>query len=223
MLGACDTGDGKTLKDTVVPTTIPPPDTTPLDSVAIDGEAGGVTADSLAANGDGTQLPIVPTEPAAGRMELIGPWNDGAEIDALYTCDGDDISPAISWMAVPEGTVELALVVVDDGATDGASDAAAAGDPPFAHWVIAGFDPEAISLAEGEVPIGSIQATNSFGDVGWGGPCPPVGDGSHDYRFTLHALAQQTELGNGVPADEMVPYLDDLTIATAELTGTYAR
>ena len=89
--------------------------------------------------------------------------------------------------------------------------------------MIAGFDPGAISLAEGEVPIGAIEATNSFGDVGWGGPCPPVGDGPHQYRFTLHALAQQIELGDGAPADEMMPYLDDLTIATAELTGTYAR
>jgi Raf kinase inhibitor-like YbhB/YbcL family protein len=215
VLGACDTGDGKTLKDTVVPTTVPPPDTTPLDSVAIDGESGGVVADSVPANAEGAP-PIVPTEPATGEMELTAPWNDGAAIDGLYTCDGEDISPAFSWRAVPVGAVELALVVVDD-------DGSAAGDREFVHWVIAGFDPGAISLAEGEVPIAAIEATNSFGEVGWGGPCPPVGDGPHEYRFTLHALAQQVELGDGAPANEMMPYLDDLTIATAELTGTYAR
>jgi Raf kinase inhibitor-like YbhB/YbcL family protein len=213
LLAACDTGDGKTLKDTVVPTTLPPPDTAPLDSVAIDGAIDGAAGTGAAA--EGSALPIVPTHAATGPMQLIGPWNDDAPIDALYTCDGDDISPALSWRDVPDAVVELALVVVDDDAGD-------AGDP-VVHWVIAGFDPMAISLAEGEVPVGAIEATNSFGEVGWTGPCPPLGDGPHGYRFKLHALAQQIELGDGVPADEIVPYLEDLTIAAAELTGTYER
>jgi hypothetical protein len=39
----------------------------------------------------------------------------------------------------------------------------------------------------------------------------------------LHALGQQVELDDGVPASEMLTYLDELTISTAALTGTYAR
>ncbi|MDX2382332.1 MAG: YbhB/YbcL family Raf kinase inhibitor-like protein [Acidimicrobiia bacterium] len=220
LLAACDTGDGKTLKDTVVPTTIPPPDTTPLDSVAldsvaIDGEldgAIGVVPDSSA---ETSALPVVPTEVATGPMEVIGPWQDGAPIDQLYTCDGEDISPPLSWQAVPDAAVELALVVFDDDS----------GTPtdPAVLWVLAGFNPELISLTEGEVPASAIEATNSAGEVGWTGPCPSTGSGSHDYRFKLHALAQQVELGDGVPVSEVLPYLEDLTIAAAELIGTYER
>lgn len=211
LLAACDTGDGKTLKNTVVPTTLPPPDTTPIESVALDA-AGEVGTGAL--GGDST-LPVVPTEVAAGPMQLVGPWNEGAPIDVLYTCDGEGISPALSWRAVPDGAVELALVVVDDDAGTPAD--------PVVHWVVAGFDPASISLVEGQIPVGAIQATNSFGEVGWTGPCPPIGDGPHDYRFKLHALAQQVELGDGVPADEAVDYLEGLTVAAAELTGTYER
>ncbi len=217
LLAACDTGDGKTLKDTVVPTTIPPPDTTPLESTAIDGEPidGAEVGAISGASTESSAIPIVPTEPAAGPMELIGPWLDDAPIEALYTCDGEGISPALSWRAVPDGAVELALVVVDEG--EGTP------DDLFIHWVIAGFDPELISLAEGDVPLGAIQAMNSFGEVGWTGPCPFPGNGPHSYRFKLHALAQQIELGDGLPSDEAIAYLDDLTIAAAELTGTYER
>jgi Raf kinase inhibitor-like YbhB/YbcL family protein len=220
LLAACDTGDGKTLKNTVVPTTIPPPDTTPLDSVAldsiaIDGEVDGANGVVSGASADGSALPIVPTDVATGPMELVGPWQDGAPIDELYTCDGEDISPPLSWRAVPDAAVELALVVFDDDA----------GTPtePDVLWVVAGFDPELISLTEGDVPSGAIEATNSAGEVGWTGPCPLPGSGPNDYRFKLHALAQQVELGDGVPVNEVLPYLEDLTIAAAELTGTYER
>ena len=206
LLAACDSGDGKTLRNTVVPTTIPPPDTEPLESLPLDEVV------------ESSALPIVPTELVDGPMELIGPWREGAPIDGLYTCEGDDISPALSWLAVPDGAVDMAIVMVDDDASD-----VAAGEDPFVHWVVAGLDPGSITLTEGEVPLGAIQATNSFGAIGWTGPCPPAGDGPHDYRFTLHALIQQAELGDGVPGDEILPYLEDLTIATAEVTGTYER
>jgi Raf kinase inhibitor-like YbhB/YbcL family protein len=213
-LTACDTGDGKTLRDTVVPTTLPPPDTAPLDSATLDAALDDGSA-AILPGAETTQPLDIPTEIGDGPMELIGPWNDGAQIDGLNTCDGEDRSPAFSWIDLPPGTAELALAVVDESATDG--------DGPFVHWVIAGIDPDAISLAEGAVPVGAIQATNSFGTVGWGGPCSPVGDEPHVYRFTLHALGQQVELDDGVPASEMLTYLDELTISTAALTGTYAR
>ena len=56
-----------------------------------------------------TTLPVAP-------FTMVAPWQDGAEIPVLNTCDGDDVSPALSWAGVPDGTVELALVVTDDDA-----------------------------------------------------------------------------------------------------------
>lgn len=212
VLAGCDTGDGKTLRNTVVPTTLPPPDTAPLESVELEsGEVG-----SILPGAEATDPVVVPTDPATGPMELIAPWLDGAPIDRIHTCDADDVSPALSWLSAPDEAVEMALGVVDISTVDDDGE-------PFVHWVIAGFDPATISLIEGEVPLGAIQATNSSDTVGWSGPCPPEGDGPHEYRFTLYALAQQIEFGDGVPADEILPYLSDIALATAEVTGTYER
>jgi Raf kinase inhibitor-like YbhB/YbcL family protein len=207
-VAGCDTGDGKTLSPTVVPTTLPPPETAPLESVPRDDAEPTVPVGA-------TETVARPTVIGEGPMVLIGPWNDGATIDSINTCDGADLSPAFSWIDLPPGTTDLALAVIDESANDG--------EGSFVHWVVAGIDPAVVSLAEGEVPPGAIQATNSFGTVGWSGPCPPVGDDPHVYRFTLHALGQQVELDDGVPASEMISYLEELTISTAELTGSYAR
>jgi len=213
-LAACDTGDGKTLKDTVVPTTLPPPDTAPLESIALDGAGTGQLPSVPLEVGSNTDS-VESTDPVAEAMQLIAPWNDGTPIDAAYTCDGVDISPPLSWRNVLDSTAEVALSMVDVTADSG--------DGPFVHWVVTGLDPAIGSLEAGALPPGVVQATNSFGNVGWGGPCPPVGDEPHVYRFTLYALGQQTELGDGVPASEALPYLLELTTATAEITGTYAR
>lgn len=203
-LGACDTGDGKTLRNTVTPTTEPPPDTEPLESVPVDG------ADAIE-----NTFPPDSGDSDPETFTLVAPWSDGAPVDALNTCDGTDLSPALSWQGVPAGTAQLAVVVVDEDAeVDG---------EPFVHWVVAGISPADRSIVEGSVPDAAIEAVNSFGDVGWGGPCPPPGDPAHTYRFVLHALAQQVELANATPADELLDYLGDVTFARAELTGTYAR
>ena len=203
-MGACDTGDGKTLRSTVTPTTEPPPDTEPLESVPVDGAAAIENTFPAASDDSDPQT-----------FGVVAPWTDGEPIDALYTCDGENLSPALSWFGVPAGTVQLALVVVDDDAEiDG---------EPFVHWVVAGISPSDISIIEGSVPDGAIEAVNSFGEVGWGGPCPPAGSPAHTYRFVLHALAQQVELANATPADELLDYLGDVTFARAETTGTYAR
>jgi Raf kinase inhibitor-like YbhB/YbcL family protein len=168
--------------------------------------------------GDGKQLQ--PYDPAAldetvEPFALAAPWLDGGEIDSRHTCDGLDISPAVSWGAVPNGTVEIALALVDDSAvTDG---------QPFVHWVIGGLDPAEIALTEDDVPAGALQALNFFGDVGYGGPCPPPGEEPHLYRLTAYALNQQLELADGDPANDFLNIIATLTIASIDVTGFYQR
>ncbi|MEM8620373.1 MAG: YbhB/YbcL family Raf kinase inhibitor-like protein [Actinomycetota bacterium] len=198
-MAACDTDDGTTLStpDPALITTAPP---TTLDPTASTAEQ------------------MLPGDDAAedGAFELIGPWVDGAPIDSLYTCDGDDVSPAISWVGVPEGTQELAFVMVDDTTGEG-------GGQPFIHWVVAGIDPAEITLIEDETPVGGIVGLNFFGNVAYNGPCPPPDDEPHDYRIVGYALNQQTELADGTPATEFIDFLDDVAIETTDLTGTYGR
>jgi Raf kinase inhibitor-like YbhB/YbcL family protein len=201
LLAACDTGDGKTLP---APTGTLPPPTVPTTTVPPPVD-GGLLPSELA-----TAAPDV--DPAA--FQLIAPWPNGGTIDPRHTCDGDDISPALSWMAPPDGASELAISMVDESTADG---------EPFVHWVIAGLDPTMTSLAEGEVPLGAIQALNFLGEVGWSGPCPPVGEGAHIYRFTIYALNQQVELADGTSASDLLDFVKVVSVATADVTGTFQR
>ena len=121
----------------------------------------------------------------------MAPWQDGGDIPVRNTCAGEDVAPALSWSGVPDGAVELALVVIDDDA-DG-----------FVHWVLTGFDPAIRSLLEGQVPDGARQWSNTFGAPRWNGPCPPAGS-PHTYRFVLYALNQQLEVADDTPVDASV-------------------
>ena len=73
---------------------------------------------------------------------------------------------------------------------------------PFVHWVLAGVDPSEVSLLEGAVPAGAVQADELVRhDIGWSGPCPPEGDPAHLYRVTMYALNQQVELADGADSE----------------------
>ena len=105
--------------------------------------------------------------------------------------------------------------MVDESALDG--------ERPFVHWVLAGVDPAEISLLEDDVPLGAVQAENSFGAFGWRGPCPPEGEPAHIYRFTMYALNQQVELADETPANELLDYIEQLAITSTDVTATYQR
>src|SRR5204862_8324511 len=107
-------------------------------------------------------------------MELSSEaFSDGDPIPSRYTCEGEDVSPPLTWSDVPEDAVTLALICDDPDAPSGT----------FAHWVGWGIDPGVGGLAEGEAP--PRQGRNGFGNIGYGGPCPPPGHGKHHYRFRL--------------------------------------
>lgn len=201
IAAGCDTGDGKQLKP-FDPADYPAPvvETT----IAEELDSGLVV--------DPTGLgPEIGAEP----FSLAAPWLDGGDIDARHTCDGMNVSPAVSWGAVPEGTVEIAISLVDDSAVSEGR--------PFVHWVIGGLDPTEIAVVEGDVPETAVQALNFFGDVGYGGPCPPVGDEPHLYRLTAYALNQRLELADGVPAAEFLDVIATQMVASVDVTGFYQR
>jgi Raf kinase inhibitor-like YbhB/YbcL family protein len=147
-------------------------------------------------------------------MKLWSPaFSDGAAIPPRYTCDGDDVSPELSWSDVPHDTVSLALTCVDPDAPRGT----------FTHWLIWNLDPAGEAIGAGEIPIGARQGRNDFGTVGYRGPCPPPGHGTHHYHFTLHAFARQIALPEGATISAFREAAEGVTIAPAELVGTYQR
>jgi len=142
---------------------------------------------------------------------LTGPFAQDAPIDQRYTCDDDNSSPPLTWSLAPKGTIEVAISMTDTDA------------PGFIHWVMAGLDPSRTSLTEAEVPVDAIVGKNSTGGNGYYGPCPPVGGAAHHYVFTVHFLAQQTELSTGAEAADLLAAIDGATFNGASLVGTYAR
>lgn len=211
LFAACDTGDGKQLR---------PADTTsstvPLDSIGASDASLPSVSDGAGDGAGGSTTPLPTASESAqleAEFEVVAPWLDGAEIDSRYACDGLDLAPAVSWGTPPDGTEELAVAMVDESVI---SD-----DGPFVHWVIAGIRPAEITLIEGDVPAGSVQAINFFGDVGYGGPCPPLGEDPHEYKLTVYALNQPLGLADRTPATEFLDVIETFAIGSTDLTGTY--
>jgi hypothetical protein len=145
---------------------------------------------------------------------------EGEPIDPLYTCDGTNITPALSWESVPEGTAELALIVDDPDAPGGT----------FTHWVAYAIPPGYDGLDRGIPPGPALsggltlrQGPTDGSDVpAWSGPCPPAGE-THSYVFTLYALDEQTGLEPGASVDDLRAAIEGHVIVEAKLTAPYSR
>jgi Raf kinase inhibitor-like YbhB/YbcL family protein len=140
-------------------------------------------------------------------------FGEGQTIPPLFTCDGSDVSPALRWSGVPDEAVELALLVEDPDAPSGT----------FVHWVLWGLDSGLPELPEGSVPDAARQGRNSFGRLGWGGPCPPRGDAPHRYIFTLYALAEPLQIDEGATAHKLRAAIEGKVLAEGQLIGLYSR
>jgi Raf kinase inhibitor-like YbhB/YbcL family protein len=76
-----------------------------------------------------------------GEFTLISQaFTHGDEIPRRHTCEGEDVSPALSWSDPPAGTRALALIVDDPDAPVGT----------FTHWLAWNIEPGAGGLGEGE-------------------------------------------------------------------------
>ena len=149
-------------------------------------------------------------------MELQSPdFSDQARIPERFTCEGDNVSPALEWSGVPDGAADLALVCEDPDAPG----------KTFVHWVLSGIDPDSVTgIGAGEVPAGSRHGRNDFGDNAYGGPCPPPGHGMHHYIFTLYAMSEPILLPEGASIDELRDAIANRgALAETTLVGTYER
>jgi hypothetical protein len=141
-----------------------------------------------------------------------GAFPDGGAIPTRFSCDGEDVSPALAWEGAPGDTASFALLVDDPDARG------------FVHWVAFDLTGSASGgLAEGvsSSPDAPPQGTNGFGRVGWGGPCPPSGE--HRYVFRLLALDEVLGLTGAPRAADVLAATEGHVLAEATLTGTYRR
>jgi len=142
---------------------------------------------------------------------------EGEMISSQYTCDGDDVSPPLTWVGVPDQTERLALVLEDIDSVKGV----------WSHWVVYDMPPEGKELSEGVSPTfprpgGGLEGRNDFGNIGYGGPCPSDGK-THRYVVRLYALDRRLGLTPGATREEVLERIEGHIIEEAELMGRYRR
>ena len=143
-------------------------------------------------------------------------FSEGAIMGAKYTCDGEDVSPSLSWSGAPGETQSFTLICDDPDAP--------AGD--WVHWVF--YDiPGSISGLPEKVPgdknpkIGGTQGANDFRKIGYGGPCPA--GGTHRYYFKLYALDKELGMAPGASKHQVLAAMKGHVLAEAQLMGRYRR
>ena len=128
-------------------------------------------------------------------------FHNQGDIPQRYTCDGEDISPPLSWSGVPAGAKSLVLIVDNPDAPD-----PQAPKMTWVHWVLYNIPPGTTGFTEAvavqDLPAGTLEGINDWKRTGYGGPCPPVA--RHRYFHKLFAL------------DTVLPNLDRPTKARIE-------
>lgn len=139
---------------------------------------------------------------------------DTGALPVLYTCDGKDISPQLTWSNPPSNTKSYAIIMSDRDAPNGI----------FFHWVVYNIPSSTTELAEGinDFPKGTLIGTNSFNKNKYNGPCPPKGT-AHTYFITLYALDSSITLPAGSDGKTVLDKLKNHIIKQVELSTIYSR
>ncbi|HSQ39692.1 MAG TPA: YbhB/YbcL family Raf kinase inhibitor-like protein [Anaerolineales bacterium] len=140
----------------------------------------------------------------------------GEFIPAKYSCNGEDVSPSLSWTEPPAGTQSFALIMDDPDAPVGT----------WVHWVLFNLPASARGLSEGmpsdlKFADGSVQGITSARSHGYHGPCPP--SGTHRYFFKLYALDTTLSLTFAADKKEVLAAMDGHILAQAELMGKFSK
>jgi hypothetical protein len=143
-------------------------------------------------------------------------FQEGAMIPKLYTCDGQDISPPLSWSGVPAEAKSIALIMDDPDAPRGT----------WVHWVLFNIPPDTKGLPENmhrppSLPDGSKHGNNSWPKLGYGGPCPP--SGIHRYYFKVYALDTVLTYQAGITKAQLLKAMESHILAEGQLMGRYTR
>ncbi len=137
-----------------------------------------------------------------------------------FGCSGENKSPALSWSKGPAGTQYYAVTVYDPDAPTGSG---------WWHWTLINIPVDTLSLPEGVsgnsalLPKGSLETRTDFGQPGYGGPCPPVGDKPHRYFFKVYALKDKINADKDATAAFIGFNINSLKLAEGALTAKYKR
>ena len=160
-------------------------------------------------------------ELAAMALVITSPaFSNNGSIPKQFTCEGADISPALSWTGVPANAKSLVLIVDDPDAPD-----PKAPKLTWVHWVLYNIPATATALKEDEkkngVPSGALPGINDWKRTGYGGPCPPIG--RHRYFHKLYALDTVLADLKKPTKPQLLEAMKGHVVAEAQLVGTYQK
>lgn len=144
--------------------------------------------------------PAKPAPPARPPLTLTTTaFADGTQIPLKYTQAGEQVSPALTWTNIPEGTQSFVLHMRDpDVARNKTTE-------DQVHWLVWGIPGTATGMPEG-VPKGEkladgSQQISASGAV-YRGPGAPATGPLHHYTFELFALDTKIDVAAGADAWE---------------------
>jgi len=141
-------------------------------------------------------------------MKLTSPeFKNNSSIPAKFTCEGEDINPALIIEGISQGAKTLVLIVDDPDAPMGT----------WVHWVVYNI-PIVSAIAENSIP--GQEAMNNSGRTAFHGPCPP--SGTHRYFFKIYALDTILEPKISAKTD-LERAMQGHILDQAELIGLYKR
>lgn len=135
-------------------------------------------------------------------------FSQGEDIPKKHTCEGENINPPLQISDLPEETKTLAVIVEDPDASRGT----------FDHWVAWNISPNKPISENNDTGVNGL---NSFGNEGYGGPCPP--SGSHRYYFKVFALDAKLNLPANSKKEDLLRAMEGHILATGELMGRYKK
>ncbi|MCS5711262.1 YbhB/YbcL family Raf kinase inhibitor-like protein [Candidatus Berkiella aquae] len=151
-------------------------------------------------------------------MKIYSPvFKHNEPIPTKYTCEGDDISPPLSWEDIPNEAKSLVLIVDDPDAPD-----PAAPKLTWVHWILYNLDPKSKGLNEHtSIPHGASPGLTNWNKTSYGGPCPPIG--RHRYFHKLYALDIVLPDLKNPSKEALLAAMENHVIAKTEMIGTYQK
>jgi len=138
-----------------------------------------------------------------------------------FGCDGDNLSPHLTWSGAPKDTKAYAVFAYDPDAPTGSG---------WWHWQLVNLPANNTELKTGAgssdntlFPPNVIQINNDFGSNDFGGACPPKGHGPHRYQFTVFALAKPLSVSESTKSAVVGYMVNANTLAKASIEVTFQR
>ncbi len=156
-------------------------------------------------------------------MELMSPtlgeWFPLKYVYRGYGCTGDNLSPPLEWRGEPPGTQSFAITMHDPDAPHPGG---------WWHWIVFNIPSTVHAIPEGAgawlQELGALESVTTFGEPGYGGPCPPVGHGPHRYYMTVWALpVAKAPLTVDTPPEQAARWIEGHALDSATIMARFER